>query len=96
MQFHYISLQNITAPQALILKQEMLARGGEVAIPRNVISTEWEKLKQQFDVILIGTMLQLKNLIKKLKGQDLNLQQIGQIVEKLISIPKHKDFYSKT
>ncbi len=50
-----ISLENVTAPQALILKQEMLARGGDVAIHKDVVTTENHKYDRIHNVVLIGT-----------------------------------------
>lgn len=84
MRYHTLTLQNITAPQALILKQEMLARGGEVAMSKDVITTENRKFDKIFTIILMGTDLQFKKLISKLKSQDLGLDIIANSIEQFL------------
>ena len=79
-----ITIDHLTAPQALILKQEMLARHGEVALHRDVITTEYQKHEEKFTSVLIGTLLQYKHLIAKLRSQDLELHRIGESIEKLL------------
>ncbi len=79
-----VTIDHLTAPQALILKQEMLARHGEVALHRDVITTEHKKYDEIFTAVLIGTRLQYKNLISKLKSQDLELRRIGESIEQLL------------
>ena len=85
MVLRYIVLRNLTAPQALILKQEMLARGGECAIDKQVITTEGCKYDEIHDVVLIGTIKQLESLVGKLKGQQLKLDLIASLIEKSLS-----------
>ena len=89
MLHHIIHLQNITAPQGLMLKQEMLARGGEVTLHKEVITTEHSKLSEKFDAYLTGTHLQFMKLTKKLKGQDLGIDHVGNLINTLLS--KHLD-----
>ncbi|VVB86433.1 Pterin binding enzyme [uncultured archaeon] len=60
-----ILLKNIPTTEALIIKQEMLARGGDAALPREAVSHEVEKV----DMIVIGTELQVERLIKKIRHQ---------------------------
>ncbi|QEE16374.1 dihydropteroate synthase [Promethearchaeum syntrophicum] len=92
-----IVLHNITAPAALILKQELLSRGGDAATHSQVISTEWKKTEEIFDVVLIGTIGQFKSLIKKLKGQHLKLDIIASLIENTLKKEKEaKIRYSKT
>jgi dihydropteroate synthase len=96
MQTKIILLRNVTAPQGLILKQELLARGGDVALHRDVITTEWEKYDEKYDVVLIGTIKQINNLIQKLKGQQLKLDIIAQILENTLNDENNtKRYYSK-
>lgn len=79
-----ILLENITAPQALILKQEMLARGGDVAVHKNVVTTEYQKYEKCQNVILIGTEKQLQLLVNKLRGQQLELDKIGILISDVL------------
>ncbi len=75
-----ILLKNITATEALIIKQEMLARGGDAAIPREAVSHEVEKV----NLIITGTQLQLYSLIKKIKHQVRNLPLVAGMLAELI------------
>ncbi|MHA1519251.1 MAG: dihydropteroate synthase [Promethearchaeota archaeon] len=79
-----VTIDHLTAPQALILKQEMLARNGEVALHRDVITTEHKKYEKLFTAVLMGTNLQYKKLISKLKSQDLEMHRIGESIEQLL------------
>ncbi|MHA1109571.1 MAG: dihydropteroate synthase [Promethearchaeota archaeon] len=79
-----ILLENVTAPQALILKQEMLARGGDVAVHKNVVTTENKKYDKSQNVVLIGTEKQLKLLVNKLRGQKLELDKIGTLISDVL------------
>ncbi|MHA1718045.1 MAG: dihydropteroate synthase [Promethearchaeota archaeon] len=83
-----IVLHNITAPAALILKQELLSRGGDVATHNQVISTEWKKYEKIFDVVLMGTIGQFESLIQKLKKQHLKLDIIASLIEKTLKREK--------
>lgn len=87
-----ILIENITAPQALILKEEMLARGGDTAIHKDVITTENAKYKKNQKVLLIGTEKQLYALVDKLKGQQLELDKIGRIVLTLLEKSREDKF----
>ena len=72
---HYcIQLENISSPMALILKQEMLAIGGETAIPAKALTNEVKKGR----VILMGTYQQFEELAEKLKPQPFKLSKLGE------------------
>ncbi len=75
-----ILIKNVTAPEALIIKQEMLARGGDAAIPMRTMSGEIKRA----DVIIIGTVLQINNFIKKLKRQSFNLPIISNLLQDML------------
>ena len=85
MSTNLIQIDKLTAPQALILKQEMLARGGDVALHKDVITTEYHKYTKQFTAIVMGTPLQLKKLVSKLKSQDLEMKRIGTMIEEVLT-----------
>lgn len=71
-----IRVNNITTTEALIIKQEMLARGGDAALERDAVSHETEKT----DVLIIGTLLQLEKLVRKLSYQARNLPLIAEMI----------------
>lgn len=76
-----ILLKNITTTEALIIKQEMLARGGDAAIPREAVSHEVDKV----NLIITGTQLQVERLIKKIKHQVRGLPLISEMLAELIN-----------
>lgn len=75
-----ILIRNITSTEALIIKQEMLARGGDAALPKEAISHE----REHVDVILCGTLLQIHRLVTKLSKQSRSLPAIAEMVKKRI------------
>ncbi len=78
-------IKNVTAPEALVIKQEMLARGGDAAIHRGAISGEIEVA----DVLLLGTVAQIKSLVHKLRMQSLNLPMIGELIQDALALQKN-------
>ncbi|WP_406660262.1 dihydropteroate synthase [Methanolobus sp. ZRKC3] len=75
-----IRISNITTTEALIIKQEILARGGDAALERDAVSHETEKT----DVIVFGTLLQLERLAKKLVCQARNLPHIAEMIAEVL------------
>jgi len=75
-----LRINNLTTTEALIIKQEMLARGGDAALARDAVSHENETT----DVIITGTLLQIKRLISKLDGQARNLPLIAKMIVKTL------------
>ncbi|MDI3539121.1 MAG: dihydropteroate synthase [Methanolobus sp.] len=71
-----IRVNNITTTEALIIKQEMLARGGDAALERDAVSHETERT----DVLIIGTLLQFGKLVRKLSCQARNLPLIAEMI----------------
>ena len=75
-----ILLKNISTTEALIIKQEMLSRGGDAALPREAVSHEMDGAA----LIIIGTRLQIERLIKKIKHQVRSLPLIADMLTELI------------
>lgn len=61
--FKIIALRGVSNPLALILKQEMLAAGGEAALPKGAILCRGDRA----DVLAMGTLSQLERVAKKLE-----------------------------
>ena len=57
-----IRLENVVLQDAIIIKQDMLSLGGEVAIPKDA----FELKKRSADILVMGTIIQLRELVKKL------------------------------
>lgn len=87
-----ILLRNITTTEALIIKQELLARGGDASLPRTAVSHESEKA----DMMLFGTQLQMERLINKIRHQVRNLPLISEMLTELLAKKNDVDFrYSR-
>ena len=80
MVLYNILLKNVTTTEALIIKQEMLARGGDAALPREAVSHEAENVY----LMITGTSLQIERLIRKISHQVRKLPQIAFLLEELI------------
>jgi dihydropteroate synthase len=73
---YLIKLSSLSSIAANILKQEMLSLGGDVALPRDVLTVRTKKT----DCLLIGTLSQIKRLNEKLKLQPFGLNKLAQIL----------------
>jgi len=76
-----ILLNNITTTEALIIKQEMLARGADAALPREAVSHEADKVS----LIISGTQLQVERLCDKLRRQARGLPMIAEMLVELMN-----------
>jgi dihydropteroate synthase len=76
-----LKIRNLTTTEGLIIKQEILALGGDAALKRNAVSHETEMT----DVLIMGTMLQLGRVAKKLKRQVHPLPLISEMIYECIA-----------
>jgi dihydropteroate synthase len=76
-----LKIRNLTTTEALIIKQEMLARGGDAALARDAVSHETEVT----DVLVMGTLLQFGRLARKLDGQARSLPLIAEMIRECIA-----------
>ena len=76
-----ILINNISTTEALIIKQEMLARGGDAALPREAVSHETQKVS----LIISGTHLQVERLINKIRHQVRELPTIADMLTELMN-----------
>ena len=83
-----LRISNITTTEALIIKQEILARGGDAALERNAVSHEAEST----DVLVIGTMLQLEKLAQKLECQARNLPLISRMIKDTLKLDDNVEY----
>ena len=60
-----VKFEDVDPKTANIIKQEMLSRGGDVAVSENVAKFE----KTKTDIIIMGTLSQHIRLIRKLRKQ---------------------------
>ena len=57
-----IKVENVVLQDAIIIKQDMLSIGGEVAIPKDA----FELKEKRADILVMGTIKQLHDLVEKL------------------------------
>ena len=75
-----IKAENVVLQDAIIIKQDMLSIGGEVAVPKNT----FELHKKTGEILIIGTLKQLNELIIKLKRHYSRLKNIANQLEILL------------
>ena len=75
-----IKLENVVLQDAIIMKQDMLSIGGEVAVPKNT----FELHKETGDILVIGTIKQLHELVEKLNRHYSRLKNISQELSVLL------------
>jgi len=68
-----IKLENVVLQDAIIIKQDMLSIGGEVAVPKNT----FELHEKTGDILIIGTLKQLNELVEKLNRHYPRLKNIA-------------------
>jgi dihydropteroate synthase len=71
--FKVMKLEQVFLQDAIIIKQDMLSLGGEVAIPRDAFELE----KNPADILVMGTVKQLRELVGKLQRHYPRLQAIA-------------------
>jgi len=69
-----IRLEQVVLQDAIIIKQDMLSIGGEVAIPKDA----FELKQREADILVIGTLAQLKDLVGKLKRHYPRIQKVAE------------------
>lgn len=76
--FRVLKIEGLSMPAANILKQEMLARGGDVAVARGVINASVEST----DALIFGTQKQFSQLIEKISLHQFGLPQLAEGIKK--------------
>ncbi len=85
-----ILLRGLSAPAALVLKQEMLALGGDAAYHRDVIDFQTKTT----DVLLMGNVQQVERLCRVLRRASyFGLQEVGESVSSVLSC--WREYHSK-
>lgn len=75
-----IKVESLTPRAANLLKQEMLAKGGEAAVSRG--TADWSV--ERTDALLMGTVRQFRLLIRKLKLQPFGLARLAGELEAVL------------
>ena len=75
-----IHIQGLPCKVANIIKQEMLAIGGDAAVARGAVACSIEKT----DLILIGTLKQVRRFIEKISLQPFGLKLLAESLDTLL------------
>jgi dihydropteroate synthase len=75
--FRALSIRGVTSMEAIVIKQEMLARGGDAAIPMGALRGD----PGEMEVLVLGTAAQVGGLGKNLKSQPFNLPEVAGAIE---------------
>ena len=78
--FHVVKVTGISATAANILKQEMLSKGGEAAVPAGAVNCS----QPIGDVILMGTLQQFRKVIRSLRIQPVGLSLLAEELKTII------------
>jgi len=75
-----IKLEKVVLQDAMIIKQDMLSLGGEVAVPKDTFALH----EQKGDILIIGTLRQLELLVGKLRRHYRRLQHVADELQEVI------------
>lgn len=75
--FRALSIRGVTSMEAIVIKQEMLARGGDAAIPMGALRGD----PGVMEVLVLGTEAQVRGLGKNLLRQPFNLRAVAGGIE---------------
>ncbi len=78
--FFTIKVADLSLKAALLLKQEMLSKGGEAALPKKASMLAADRV----DTLLSGTKRQFQEVIKKLKTQPFGLNYLATELERVL------------
>ena len=78
--FRVIKVTGVSATAANILKQDMLAKGGDAAVHAGVVNCR----QNVSDVILMGTVKQYRQVIKGLRIQPVGLPKLAEKIKELL------------
>jgi len=75
-----IKLENVVLQDAIIVKQDMLSIGGEVAVPKNAFALK----ERPASILIMGTINQLRELVQKLSRHYPRVQTISKELSQTI------------
>ena len=80
--FRLLMVRGLSSMEALIIKQEMLARGGDAAIPKLALRCD----ERPQEILILGTHAQISSLIRNLKRQPFRLSQLAAIIKESLEL----------
>ena len=87
--FRVLAVRGVSSMEALIIKQEMLARGGDAAIPKLALRCD----KRPEEVLIFGTTAQISGLVKNLKGQPFRLSRLARCIDEAMESIESQELY---
>lgn len=82
-----LKIHSLKLPQAHILKQEMLAIGGDAAVAREVLTGAVERT----DVLVMGTVKQLYELCRRLLLQPFSMKKLSEQIKEILGNIERKE-----
>jgi len=87
--FRVVAVQGVSSMEALIIKQEMLARGGDAAIPKLALRCD----PSPEEILIMGTISQIFGLVNNLKTQPFRLSQVAVAIEEALGQIENPECY---
>ena len=87
--FRILSVRGLSSMEAIIIKQEMLARGGDAAIPKLALRCD----PRPEEVLIFGTTHQIAGLVKNLSGQPFRLSHLAARIEEATAMIDRPERY---
>ncbi|MCX6677619.1 MAG: dihydropteroate synthase [Methanothrix sp.] len=87
--FRILAVRGLSSMEAIIIKQEMLARGGDAAIPKLALRCD----PRPEEVLIFGTSNQIAGLVKNLSGQPFRLMRLAARIDEAIKMIESPERY---
>lgn len=87
--FRTLAVRGLTSMEAIVIKQEMLARGGDAAIPMGALRCD----PGEMEILILGTLTQIQGLIKNLMGQPFQLPAVARAIGEALERPEDPKRY---
>ena len=87
--FRILAVRGVSSMEAIIIKQEMLARGGDAAIPKLALRCD----PRPEEVLIFGTTNQIAGLIKNLSSQPFRLSRLAARIDEAIKMIESPERY---
>ena len=78
--FRLLSLRGLSSMEAIIIKQEMLARGGDAAVPKLALRCD----PRPEEVIIMGSLHQIAGLVRNLATQPFRLSHLARLIDEAL------------
>jgi dihydropteroate synthase len=79
-----IKIENVRLQDAVIIKQDMLSVGGDVAVPKET----FQLYDKTGDILIMGSLKQLIDLVEKLERHYPRLRKIAQEIHNVLNYGK--------